>query len=119
MKKISILFVGESCMAHSLEMKGHDSFTTTRYNEPALIMKKVFEDKGHSFTHVPCHKVHGEFPEDIESLKKNRCCFNLYGEITPFMIKAINSAAKSKRTCILKRCFIYKLRKHNPYTHGL
>ena len=70
MNKVSILFVGESCMVHSLEMKGHDSFTATRYNESAAIMKKVFESCGHSFTHVPCHKVHGEFPEELESLKK-------------------------------------------------
>lgn len=69
-KSISILFVGESCMVHTMEFKGYDCFTGTRYHESAGIMKKLFEKEGHSFTHIPCHKVASDFPTDLESLQK-------------------------------------------------
>jgi uncharacterized membrane protein len=69
-QSLSILFVGESCIVHTIEFKGYDNFTATRYNESALVMKKVFEKEGHIFTHIPCHRVHLDFPKDLESLKK-------------------------------------------------
>ena len=67
-KQLSILFVGESCIVHTIEFKGYDNFTATRYNEPAAIMKKVFEGEGYKFTHVPCHRVHLDFPTSLEQL---------------------------------------------------
>ena len=65
---LEILFIGESCIVHTVEYKGYDRFDGTRYNEPALIMKEVFENQGHSFTHIPCHRVHLDFPADQEQL---------------------------------------------------
>ncbi|SKC47084.1 glutamine amidotransferase [Maledivibacter halophilus] len=69
-QSLSILFVGESCVVHTIEYKGYDNFAATRYNEPALIMKDVFEREGHDFTHIPCHRVHLDFPTDLSDLKK-------------------------------------------------
>lgn len=55
-------------MVHSVEMKGYDQFTATRYADHALQMRSLFEKAGHKFTHVPCHKVHMEFPTNLEAL---------------------------------------------------
>ena len=30
MEKVKVLFVGETCMAHTMEFKGYDAFTATR-----------------------------------------------------------------------------------------
>lgn len=59
---LRILLVGESCVVHTVEHKGYDSFASTRYNEPAMIIKEVIEQAGHSITHLPCHRVHLDFP---------------------------------------------------------
>lgn len=67
---LSILLVGESVIAQSIEFKGFDNFTATRYNESALIMIEMFEKIGHQITHVPCHKVFSDFPENLDDLKK-------------------------------------------------
>ncbi|RAP74093.1 glutamine amidotransferase [Paenibacillus montanisoli] len=69
-KPLSILFVGESVVAHTIEFKGYDSFTSTRYHESAIVMRKVFEKEGHRFTHIPCHRVHLDFPTDLDSLSR-------------------------------------------------
>jgi len=66
--QLSVLFVGESCIVHTIEFKGFDNFTSTRYNESAVIMKKVFEGEGHKFTHIPCHRVHLDFPAGLQQL---------------------------------------------------
>lgn len=69
-RNLKILFVGESCVVHTIEFKGYDNFCGTRYNESALIMKDVFEKLGHSFTHIPCHRVPFDFPNELEALKE-------------------------------------------------
>lgn len=69
-RSLRILFVGESCVAHTLEFKGYDCFTATRYAQSAGIMKGVFEKGGHVFDHIPCHLVFSDFPKDMESLRK-------------------------------------------------
>lgn len=67
---LKILFIGESCIVHTTEYKGTDNFSSTRYNESAVIMKKIIEERGHEIKHVPCHRVHLDFPETMEELKK-------------------------------------------------
>lgn len=69
-KGLSILFVGESYSVQTIEYKGFDSFTASGYNEPATIMRKLFEDEGHIFTHIPCHRVSSDFPKTLDTLRK-------------------------------------------------
>ncbi|CAN5486070.1 glutamine amidotransferase [soil metagenome] len=69
-RPLSILFVGETNIVHMIEHKGLDNFQLTRYTEYASIIGAVFQAQGHSFTHVPCHLAHVEFPQDLESLSK-------------------------------------------------
>lgn len=70
MKPVRILFAGETCMVHSIEFKGHDSFTSTRYAESFTVMRKVFEKIDVEVTHIPCHKVSADFPNTLDSLSK-------------------------------------------------
>lgn len=69
-RPLSILFVGETNIVHMTEHKGLDNFQLTRYTEFASIVGAVFEGLGHSFTHVPCHLVHVDYPQDLESLSR-------------------------------------------------
>ena len=69
-KKLSILFVGESCFATTTEFKGVDMFSETNYHESAMIMRRMFEKLGHTFTHIPCHLVARDFPRDLETLSQ-------------------------------------------------
>jgi len=66
---LSILFVGESCMAHHVEYKGYDSFAGTSYNEFGMIMRGLFEGLGHTFEHIPCHLVSRAFPRELKALQ--------------------------------------------------
>ncbi len=66
---LRILFVGESVVVNTTEYKGFDNFFTTRYNEAARIMKNLFEQKGHEFSHIPCHRVPFDFPNTLEQLQ--------------------------------------------------
>ncbi len=66
---LSILFVGESCMAHHVEYKGYDSFAGTSYNEFGMIMRGLFEGLGHTFAHIPCHLVSRTFPRELKALQ--------------------------------------------------
>lgn len=68
--KLSILFVGESCVAQTIEFKGYDFFAGIQYHEQAPLMRSLFEKMGHSFTHIPCHMVSREFPRDLEALSQ-------------------------------------------------
>lgn len=69
-KRLKILFVGESCVVHTTENKGNDVFHGARYNEPALIMKELIEKEGHEFCHIPCHRVHMDFPDTMEAISE-------------------------------------------------
>lgn len=69
-KNLKILFIGESCIVHTTEYKGTDNFSGTRYNESAVIMKQVIEKQGHEIHHIPCHRVHLDFPETMAELKE-------------------------------------------------
>jgi Xaa-Pro aminopeptidase len=66
--RLSILFVGESCIATLTEYKGLDQFSETNYNESAEIMRRLFMELGHNFTHIPCHMVSRKYPKTIEDL---------------------------------------------------
>lgn len=68
-KGLSILFVGESAIVHTVEMKGYNQFASTRFSEPFVTMKRLFEELGHSFTHVPCHRVSMDFPNTPDGLR--------------------------------------------------
>lgn len=69
MIKKRILFAGETCMVHSIEFKGYDSFTSTRYAEAYGVMRKVFETIEVEVTHIPCHRVPFDFPNTLEALQ--------------------------------------------------
>ena len=69
-KSLDILFIGESCVVHTTEYKGNDCFGGTRYNESAQIMLGVLGDMGHRVTHIPCHRVHLDFPADAAALAR-------------------------------------------------
>lgn len=69
-ENLNILFVGESCIVHTAESKGANLFTYSRYSEPMQIMKEVIKSKGHNVTHIPCHNVPWEFPNEINELAK-------------------------------------------------
>jgi uncharacterized membrane protein len=68
MKPVRVLFAGETCMVHTMEMKGFDSFTSTRFAEAFVVMHKVFKQVGVDVTHIPCHRVPAEFPNTLEGL---------------------------------------------------
>src|SRR5690606_37024317 len=72
---LKVLFVGESVIAHAIEFKGYDQFTATRYHESAKIMRKVFEESGHEFHHVPCHLVSDAFPTLLSELQQYDAVF--------------------------------------------
>lgn len=65
-ERLRVLLVGESCIVQTVEHKGYDHFANTRYHESALIIKGVIEQAGHSVTHLPCHRVHLDFPSAEE-----------------------------------------------------
>lgn len=73
MSKLKVLFVGESAIVHSTEHKGNNTFTGTRYSEPGLIMEKILTDEGHDVTRMPCHRVHIDFPDNIDDLMEYDC----------------------------------------------
>lgn len=70
MNPVRVLFAGESCFVNTVEYKGHDHFTSTRYAEAFGVMRKVFEAAGVSVTHVPCHRVPFDFPNTPEALRQ-------------------------------------------------
>lgn len=70
-----ILFIGESCMVHTIEFKGHDSFTSTRYAEAFNVMKSVFGQIDVEVTHLPCHRVPFDFPATAEALSQYDAIF--------------------------------------------
>ncbi len=65
-----VLFVGESCIAQSIEYKGYDSFTGVRYAEAFGVMREVFLSIGVEVTHIPCHRVPFDFPNTLDGLKE-------------------------------------------------
>lgn len=69
-KPLKILFVGESCFVTQTEYKGVDHFSETNYNASAVIMQGMFEELGHSFTHIPCHMVSRLYPRTLEELQQ-------------------------------------------------
>ena len=68
-EKLNILFVGETALIQTTEVKGHDVFNTVRFGEAYLVMKRVMEKLGHTVTHIPCHQVPMLFPRTIEELQ--------------------------------------------------
>jgi uncharacterized membrane protein len=54
MKKLSILFAGESVVSQFVSAKGYDNTFCSRYSESHTGMKNMLESLGHSFVHVPC-----------------------------------------------------------------
>ena len=69
-ESLKILFVGESCFFTQTEYKGVDHFCETNYNASAVIMQAMFEELGHSFTHIPCHMVSRMYPRTLEELQQ-------------------------------------------------
>ena len=67
--KLNILFAGETCFYTSTEFKGLDQFSETFYAESGQMMRKLFTDLGHDFTHVFCHRVPLDFPQTLEALQ--------------------------------------------------
>lgn len=70
MKKLSILFAGESVVSQFVSAKGYDNTFCSRYSESHTGMKNMLESLGHSFVHVPCHRIHPDFPNTADKLKK-------------------------------------------------
>ena len=66
---MKILFVGESAVVHTVEYKGYDSFSATRYGEAFPAMGQMLRSLGHEVTHIPCHLVYREFPRTLEGLQ--------------------------------------------------
>ena len=69
-RPLSILFAGKSCMVETQEYKGYNGFTAVRYYEPVRRMARLFAGLGHSFTHIPCHLIHRDFPRTLEGLRQ-------------------------------------------------
>lgn len=67
---ISVLFVGESWFTHTIEVKGFDHFNISNYETATEWIEKALTEKGFEFTHVPSHRIHNDFPETLEDLKK-------------------------------------------------
>lgn len=67
---ISVLFVGESWFSHSIEVKGFDQFTVNQYNEATQWIKKALKADGITFTHIPSHLIHQQFPATLAELQK-------------------------------------------------
>lgn len=70
MGKYRILFAGETCMVHSIEFKGYDSFAGSRYAEAFGVMRGIFKAIDVDVTHIPCHRVPFDFPNTLEDLKQ-------------------------------------------------
>ena len=69
-KGLSILLVGESCIATVTEYKGVDHFSETNYGEAAGVIVGTLEGAGHRVTHIPCHRVSRDFPRTLEELSR-------------------------------------------------
>lgn len=69
-KPISVLFVGESWFSHTIEVKGFDQFTVSKYEEATEWMEKALNTEGFEFIHIPSHRIHENFPETLEALQK-------------------------------------------------
>jgi len=70
MKKIKILFVGESWMIHTMETKGFDVFTFDRYEVGTQWIKPALSTPDIEFHHLPCHLVDSEFPKTLDELRQ-------------------------------------------------
>ena len=69
-EKLSVLFVGESYIGSQTEMKGLDHFSEINYFVPADDMIQIFENRGISVTHIPCHMVSRMFPRTLAELQQ-------------------------------------------------
>jgi uncharacterized membrane protein len=67
---LSVLLVGESWFMHTIEVKGFDTFTFSKYDEAIEWIQKAIEASGHRFTHIPSHEISKRFPNTLEEIQQ-------------------------------------------------
>ena len=71
MKKV--LFVGESWSATLMEVKGFNSFLSSKYETGLGWIDKAIEKAGYEFVYMPNHIANDYFPFTLEELNEYSC----------------------------------------------
>ena len=71
MKKV--LFVGESWSATLMEVKGFNSFLSSKYETGLGWIDKAIEKAGYEFVYMPNHIANDHFPFTLEELNEYSC----------------------------------------------
>ena len=71
MKKV--LFVGESWSATLMEVKGFNSFLSSKYETGLGWIDKAIEKAGYEFVYMPNHIAYDHFPFTLEELNEYSC----------------------------------------------
>ena len=73
LKKLKVLFVGESWTVMVTHIKGADQFTQTFYEEGVKWIKAALESEDIEFIHMPCHVAMYSFPTTVSEMEKYDC----------------------------------------------
>lgn len=68
-----VLLAGESWAATTMEVKGFNSFLSSKYETGLGWIDKAIEAAGYELTYMPSHVASTEFPYTIEGLKEYSC----------------------------------------------
>ncbi len=68
-----VLLVGESWTATTMEVKGFNSFMSSKYETGLGWIDKAIEAAGYELTYMPNHVAAEEFPFTMEELKEYAC----------------------------------------------
>lgn len=68
-----VLFVGESWSATLMEVKGFNSFFSSKYETGLGWIDKAIEKAGYEFEYMPNHIANDHFPFTLEELNKYSC----------------------------------------------
>lgn len=68
-----ILFVGESWNVTVMEVKGFNSFMTSKYETGLGYIDKAIENSGYEFDYMPSHIAQDNFPFELDGLRNYEC----------------------------------------------
>lgn len=68
-----VLFVGESWSATLMEVKGFNSFYSSKYETGLGWIDKAIEKAGYEFVYMPNHIANDQFPFTLEELNEYSC----------------------------------------------
>lgn len=68
-----VLLAGESWTATTMEVKGFNSFYSSKYETGVEWLKKAVEEAGYEFVYLPNHEAAEKFPYTMEELQEYSC----------------------------------------------